>query len=133
MCYHKLYIFATCGHSFYRPTPLLTCRHASIAPTSSYSKACEMAAHPFHSLKIESLCSRCERQRSTLLENLESRQVVRFNEWQWKVSYSKPDVEVAEVEGPSTPSSKKREKKDKTPRGSWRRSNKGRSEKANNK
>lgn len=99
MCYHKLYIFTTCGHSTYCPKPLLTCRHASIGPLSTYSEECELRAHPFQSLKIESLCSTCQRDRNTLLGRLESDQIVRFDEWRWKVSYS------AAAAGLKTPSS----------------------------
>ncbi|KAL1302527.1 hypothetical protein AAFC00_002913 [Neodothiora populina] len=96
MCYHKLYIFTTCGHSFYSAKPLVMCRHASIDPTSSYSRTCETESHPFQTLNIERLCTGCERQRSELLERLESRPMVRFDEWQWKVSYGLPEVDMTE-------------------------------------
>ena len=125
MCYHKLYIFTTCGHSIYSSVPLLTCRHASIAPTSLYSIECKMQAHPFQSLKIESLCFTCQRRRSVLLEQLENQQLIRFDDWQWKVSYAVPDVGIAEQQE----ARKRAEKSNKKDKGiSWRRS-KTRSEK----
>lgn len=96
MCYHKLYIFTTCGHFLYGATPLQMCRHASIAPTSSYSGTCKLQSHPFHTLKIESLCEQCQIQRQVRLEVLEGRQIIRFEDWQWKVSYTVPEEGLTE-------------------------------------
>lgn len=112
MCYHKLYIFTTCGHSFFGPMPLMTCRHASISPDSSYSSTCEIKAHPYQSLKLERLCVRCQRQRSVLLERLEGQQIVRVDEQQWKVSYSVPRTPGFESEQ-SSKDRKKSEKRSK--------------------
>lgn len=111
MCYHKLYIFTTCGHSFFGTKPLVMCRHASIAPMATYSRACELQAHPFQSLKFDNLCRECQRRRSILLDRLECHQIVRFDEWQWKVSYSAPHA--AGLTSPSmqnTASTKRAEK-----------------------
>ena len=112
MCYHKLYIFTTCGHSTYSTHPLRLCRHASIAPTSTYSQNCRLHAHPFQSLRIEALCASCQAARDSLLTVLESRSIVRFDEWKWKVSYEAPAKDLLtspktvsfEVTTPTTPS-----------------------------
>jgi len=91
MCHHRLYVFTTCGHSYFASTPILTCRHASIEPTATFSRSCMVQAHPFQTLKIEKLCRSCEYKRTHLLSRLESKQIVRFDEWKWKVSYITPD------------------------------------------
>lgn len=96
MCYHKLYIYTTCGHSSFSPHPLLLCQHASIAPSSTYSTSCALLAHPFQSLKLEHLCPSCQQRRDKLLEKLDNSQTVRFDEWRWKVSYSAPAAFAAE-------------------------------------
>lgn len=131
MCYHKLYIFATCGHSFFGPMPLMMCRNASISPDSSHSETCEIRAHPYQSLKLERLCVTCQRQRSVLMERLECQQIVRFDEQQWKVSYSTPRTPGMESEQ-SVKARKKSEKRSKKDTGSkslggrmsWRKSRK---------
>ena len=123
MCYHKLYIFTTCGHSTYSSRPLRLCRHASIAPVSTYSHTCKLRAHPFQSLRIEALCTNCQTERDSLLTVLESHSIVRFEESRWKVSYEAPAKELLtspksvafEVETPTTPSKQKDEKE----KGRW--------------
>lgn len=129
MCYHKLYIFTTCGHSCYGPIPLQPCRHATIAPMSSSSESCKIQTHPYQSLKIESLCGTCQRQRSILLERLEGQEVIRFEEWQWKVSYSVPSVSIAEQSSLSKNKAGRGSKKEKhmSSRSSWRKSQKNKS------
>jgi len=90
MCWHKLYIFTTCGHSTYSSQPLIICRDASIGPSSTYSESCNLRAHPFHTIKIEQNCFACRKQRDRLMERLDNAQVVRFDECRWKVSYDTP-------------------------------------------
>ena len=130
MCYHKLYIFTTCGHSCMGKQPLIMCRHASISPISTYSSACELKTHPFQCKKIESLCWSCQRRRSELLGKLEEQQVVRFDEWQWKVSYSAPQAMLAEKDAIDRKVERQVEKntikkeKSKSGRVSWRKSKK---------
>lgn len=110
MCHHKLYIFSICGHSSYGAKPLRICRDASIAPTASISEGCEIKTHAFQSLKIESLCWTCQRRRSELLERIESKQMVRYDEWQWKVSYSAPHTVAGEDDAIDRRLGKEREK-----------------------
>lgn len=130
MCYHKLYIFTTCGHSCMSQRPLIMCRHASISPVSTYSSGCELKTHPYQCNKIESLCWTCQRRRSELLGQLEQQQVVRYDEWQWKVSYSAPQAMLAEKDAIDRKVEKHAEKmalkkeKSKPGRMSWRKSNK---------
>ena len=90
MCCHRLYIYAVCGHSALSEKPLIECRHAAIAPGQYFSQICEHIAHPYQSWRIESLCPPCQRQRDTLISNIEAAQVVKFDEWKWKVSYGMP-------------------------------------------
>jgi len=90
MCWHKLYIFTTCGHSTYSSQPLIVCGHASIGPTSTFSESCSLRAHPFQTVKIEQNCPACRKQRDRLIERLDTTQIVRFDECQWKVSYDSP-------------------------------------------
>lgn len=90
MCCHKLYIYAVCGHSAASERPLIECRHASIEPGQYFSKDCQIVTHPYQSWRIESLCPPCQTQRDTLMSHLEAAQVVKFDEWKWKVSYGMP-------------------------------------------
>jgi hypothetical protein len=130
MCYHKLYIFTTCGHSCMSKRPLIMCRHASISPLPTHSSGCELKTHPYQCNKIESLCWTCENRRSELLGQLEQQQVVRFDEWQWKVSYSAPQAMLGEKDAIDRKVEKHAEKmaikkeKSKSGRMSLRKSNK---------
>lgn len=90
MCCHRLFIYSTCGHSHLSPTPLILCRHACIPPNLTYSTTCELIAHPYQSWKVESLCPECHARRVRLLAQVEVAQVVKFDEWRWKVSYGMP-------------------------------------------
>lgn len=89
MCYHRLYIYAFCGHSTWAATPLVECEHAAVPPHSTFSTKCELTAHPYQSWKLESLCPKCYQIRSDLLRKLESNKVV-YEDWRWKVSYGMP-------------------------------------------
>lgn len=90
MCCHRLFIYNTCGHSTLAPRPIITCRHACIPPNLTYSTTCTLIAHPYQSWKVDSLCPECHARRAQLLEQVEISQVVRFDEWKWKVSYGLP-------------------------------------------
>ncbi|KAK4995438.1 hypothetical protein LTR66_004737 [Elasticomyces elasticus] len=128
MCYHRLYIYDTCGHSFFSNIPLSVCRHASISPFASFSKTCDIRAHPFQSVKLEKLCAQCQRQRDMLLTAVEQDQIVRFEEWRWKVSYRSPAaaqngwLSWARNEGNSGAVEAKRKVKTRSGRWTWRRS-----------
>lgn len=87
MCYHRLFIYTTCGHSSFSSVPILMCRHASIAPSSTFSMACIIVAHPYKSTKLAQLCPPCQHQRDTLLDHIESGLIVKYDTWRWKVSY----------------------------------------------
>jgi hypothetical protein len=41
-------------------------------------------------LRLDSLCAYCQARRDALLHDIEVKQVVKFDEWQWKVSYGMP-------------------------------------------
>ncbi|SMR45358.1 unnamed protein product [Zymoseptoria tritici ST99CH_3D1] len=90
MCLHRRAIFTTCGHSTFSPQPLVECRHACIGPAVSWSTTCQIVAHPYKTLKLDSLCPPCQARRDALLLEIEEKQVVKFDEWQWKVSYGMP-------------------------------------------
>lgn len=90
MCCHRLYVYTTCGHSTLSSKPLIECRHASIEPDGHHSTSCEIIAHPYQSWKIETLCPPCQSQRDALMSRIETTQVVKFDEWRWKVSYGMP-------------------------------------------
>ena len=90
MCCHKMYIYGTCGHSVFSEKPLVLCRLASIPPDGSFSTRCEILAHPFQSWNIDSLCPECDARRTRLLSRIEIMQVIKYDEWQWKVSYGMP-------------------------------------------
>jgi hypothetical protein len=83
MCCHRLYVYTTCGHSTLSSKPL-------IEPDGHQSTSCEIIAHPYQSWKIETLCPPCQHQRDTLMSRIETTQVVKFDEWRWKVSYGMP-------------------------------------------
>lgn len=94
MCYHKFYIFATCGHSFWQPVPLVQCRNASFSAGSAFSSTCRPRSHPFQTRKVYALCWECRRQRDALLSEAEHRgEEVRFEEWKWRMKYQSPQAE----------------------------------------
>jgi hypothetical protein len=90
MCLHRRVIFTTCGHSTFGPQALIECRNACIGPAVSWSSTCQIVAHPYKTLKLDSLCPPCQARRDALLHEIEVKQVVKFDEWQWKVSYGMP-------------------------------------------
>lgn len=90
MCCHGRIIFATCGHSNYHPRPLIECRQASFDPSIPWSIGCEIVAHPYKSLRLDQLCPPCQQRRDALMRDIEDKQMVKFDEWQWKVSYGMP-------------------------------------------
>lgn len=90
MCCHRRIIYATCGHSTFSPQPLVECRLASIDPTVQWSSGCQIVAHPYKSLRLDRLCPTCQQRREVLLHEIDESSVVRFDEWQWKVSYGMP-------------------------------------------
>lgn len=90
MCCHRLYMYSVCGHSALSPAPLIECRHASIPPGQSHSTSCELIAHPYQSWKLWQLCPPCQQRRDELMGVFEESQVVKFDEWRWKVSYGMP-------------------------------------------
>jgi len=87
MCYHRLYIFTTCGHSLFHLQPLQPCRKKSSIPPYT---TCAPLAHPYQSLKIHRLCLACTRQRDALIAQIESGQEIRFEDWRWRVAYRSP-------------------------------------------
>ncbi|TKA69123.1 hypothetical protein B0A49_08730 [Cryomyces minteri] len=94
---------------------------ASISPTSLYSEACQIKSHPFQSYKLEKLCASCQGVRDALLNQIDSDQTVRFDEWRWKVAYSSPNADQTDWEkwGEQVGG---RKKKTASGRWSWRRS-----------
>ena len=90
MCCHRLYIYSTCGHSVFSPKPLLVCELAGIPRDGAFSTQCELVAHPYQSWKLNSLCPECHDRRVKLLSRVEVRQVIKYDEWRWKVSYGMP-------------------------------------------
>ncbi|KAK4507453.1 hypothetical protein PRZ48_001188 [Zasmidium cellare] len=131
MCCHRRIIYATCGHSIFCPKPLVECRHASIDPILEYSTTCEIVAHPYKSWRVDQLCPSCEQRRDALLREIDESNVVRFDEWQWKVSYGLPEGGGKDYWGKKADEreEKSKEKKDEkrrksTKRFSWRRKTK---------
>ncbi|KAL1636127.1 hypothetical protein SLS58_009976 [Diplodia intermedia] len=98
MCYHRFYIFTTCGHSFWQPGPLARCRDASFPDNSAaaafFSTTCEPRSHPFQTRKLYTLCWHCGRRRDALLAQAElGREEVRFEEWKWRMKYQSPQAD----------------------------------------
>lgn len=136
MCCHSRVIYSTCGHSSFCPRPLLECRDASFDPSVPWSTGCEIAAHPYKSLRLDRLCPSCSSTRERLLLEIKTKQSVKFDEWQWKVSYGMPsggkdywtkkaeereEEDRKKVEPPPTPQSPRR-KPSSIKRFSWRKS-----------
>ncbi|KAF7196530.1 hypothetical protein HII31_02258 [Pseudocercospora fuligena] len=101
---------------------------------------CEIVAHPYKSLRLDQLCPPCQKRRDALIRDIEEKQVVKFDEWQWKVSYGMPshggkdywgkkaEEREAEERKKTEPAAAGRQKKSTLKRFSWRRSNKRKSE-----
>lgn len=88
MCCHSRVIYATCGHSTFSPRPLIECRNACIGPGVQWSTTCAISAHPYKTLRVDTLCPPCHARRETLLGEIEKSQVIQFDEAKWKVSYA---------------------------------------------
>lgn len=138
MCCHSRIIYATCGHSTFCPRPLVECRDASFDPSAPWSTTCKIVAHPYKTLRMDQLCPPCKTRRDTLLREIEQNQAVRFDEWQWKVSYGMPGhgekdywgkkaEERAEEERRKAEPPSKRKKSSTLKRFSFRKSNKRKS------
>jgi hypothetical protein len=85
MCYHKLYLFSHCGHSYHGKKVGTPCTNTYIslpntattpAPLSPFAQwplspnsptPCAKQSHPYHTLKIHSLCLRCAKSRLSRL------------------------------------------------------------------
>jgi hypothetical protein len=111
MCIHKYYIFLNCGHSFFAPGPLVTCKKATFLPLppsqhyrlsrkssvsthTPFSSTCMPEAHPYRTIRITyGLCLDCEVRRKYLLAQAEQDfvSVVRFDESKWRVQYRSPN------------------------------------------
>lgn len=87
MCYHRLFIYTTCGHSIFSRRPLVLCDAASLGHADS---SCRLIAHPFQSWKLNSLCTACADNRTVLLDRIDVSEVIKYDEWRWKVSYGMP-------------------------------------------
>jgi hypothetical protein len=114
MCIHQFFIFSQCGHSFFAPAPLVSCRTAAVGkrhrPGISMqesksrrrrpeidavppgSEACIPTAHPYRTILIHSsLCLHCEIERAQALQAAEKiLNVVTFVEGKWRVRYTAP-------------------------------------------
>ncbi|KAF2146461.1 uncharacterized protein K452DRAFT_199827, partial [Aplosporella prunicola CBS 121167] len=91
MCYHKLFIFTTCGHSFFEAAPLVQCKSASIGPHETFSSGCRVQSHPFQTRRLDALCSACASRREELLDGAAALTgEVRFAEWRWRMKYQSP-------------------------------------------
>ena len=90
MCCHRFWVYMTCGHSVFAPTPTVLCQEAAIPPRGSFSTSCALKSHPFQSWKVDSLCPDCDKRRGELLTRIEARQKIHYDEWRWKVSYGMP-------------------------------------------
>lgn len=88
MCFHSRMIYATCGHSTFSPRPLIECRHACIAPGVQWSISCMISAHPYKTLRVNTLCPPCHVQRASLLGDIQRSQVIHFDDARWRVSYA---------------------------------------------
>lgn len=94
MCFYKLCIFQTCGHSFWQPKPLLLCSESSYDAAIGYSDSCYPQSHPFQTKKVYSLCWPCRQRRDVLLEEAETRGgEVRFEDWKWRMQYQSRHAE----------------------------------------
>lgn len=132
MCCHRRIIYATCGHSIFCPKPLVECLNASIDPRLDFSTTCEIVGHPYKSWRVDQLCPSCQQRRDILLREIDESNVVRFDECQWKVSYSLPggggkDYWSKKAEEREEQSREKKEEKKRkgSKRFSWRRTKDG--------
>ena len=90
MCCHRLFIYATCGHSTFALRPLVECCNAGIAPDAFHSSECELVGHPYKAIKLDKLCPPCQWRRDSMLERVERCQQLEFEEYKWRVSYAMP-------------------------------------------
>jgi hypothetical protein len=92
MCIHKHYIFITCGHTTFSPTPLLACPtslSSSTTPTPLPPPSpCIPHAHPFHSYTLHIPCTFCAAARSARLAAVADRtRTVEVPAARWRATY----------------------------------------------
>ncbi len=89
MCYHKRYLFTTCGHSLLGPSIIAPCpaSHSPFTPTFEPPQAprprphCSAQSHPYQTLRIDRLCPCCDAERERLLALEEKRRDA--GAWAW--------------------------------------------------
>ncbi|MCJ1249154.1 hypothetical protein MMC30_006377 [Trapelia coarctata] len=93
MCYHRLYIYTTCAHSYSGPL-IHSCAGLSLSPTSPRNPIPQLICskcwhHPFHTLRFHSFCFNCSAQREQrlfaleALENGEELEGGKEDRWKW--------------------------------------------------
>lgn len=93
MCYYRRYIFSTCGHSIWGHVVAL-CPSKSSANTtpaaqtfsSPTAQTCpDHKSHPFQTIKIDSLCAPCAKERERLMSSLQlDSPLIDTGSWNWK-------------------------------------------------
>ena len=76
MCYYRLHIYTTCGHSFWG-TLVCPCHLLPISPIRSFDSHTQrimncpsVSYHPYQTYRINSLCLACRREREQNLSKL---------------------------------------------------------------
>ncbi|KAF2227970.1 hypothetical protein BDZ85DRAFT_255189 [Elsinoe ampelina] len=100
MCYYRLHIFTTCGHTSFSPNPVRQCRESTTYRLKLMTRSaltpwlgCPIrTTHPLQTFKVERLCNQCQTARDNLLYHLDSAHVIRVDDTKWKVSYAAPEA-----------------------------------------
>lgn len=94
MCYHRLYIYLTCAHSYSGPL-VHSCASLSLSPASPRFPIPQLICskrwhHPFHTLRFHTLCFNCSAQREQrlfaleALENGDELEAGKADHWKWR-------------------------------------------------
>ena len=88
MCYHRLFVYATCGHSYWgvllSACPLLSLPSPTPNTPDLQLTCSHRMHHPFQTLRFHSLCISCSTERQRNLKALEMDDSNDTKTWQWK-------------------------------------------------
>lgn len=95
MCYYRLFIFTTCGHPIWgqlvascssNPSPEIPAIVLNSSSSTSTVQTCQgHKSHPLHTIKIDSLCATCTKERERLMSALQlDSPLIDTESWNWE-------------------------------------------------
>ena len=89
MCYHRFFVYATCGHSYWgillSACPLFSLPSPALNTPDPQITCPNRLHHPFQTLRFHNLCLSCNKERQRNLQALNMDGSNDRKAWQWKV------------------------------------------------